>query len=79
MDSPRYRSGLEKRVGEILKAHQIPFKHEFEVLKYTKPEQISRYSVDFFIPKAKKLIVESKGRFTSEDRKKMLLIKDQYR
>ena len=76
--TPKYRSGLEQRVGDCLLAAGIEAKHEVETLKYVQPEVTRKYLVDFQITQRPELIVEAKGRFTSDDRKKMLFIRDQY-
>lgn len=72
---PSYRSGLEEAVAEQLKAAGIDPRYESEKIKYTKPESKHTYTPDF---PCGKFIVETKGRFTTEDRKKHLLIKEQY-
>jgi len=73
-----FRSGLEKVVGDHLNAALIPFLHESEKLKYVVPESSKTYNPDFTIPEAPHLIVEAKGIFSAADRKKMVLIKQQY-
>ena len=75
---PKYRSGLEKVIGLLFQQGGVEAAHEAEVLTYIQPAQKRRYTVDFTLKAAPSLIVEAKGRFTSQDRKKMLLIKEQY-
>ena len=70
-----YRSGLEDRISEQLKGLSIPFKYEEFKIKY-EVNEIRTYTPDFELPNG--IIIESKGRFVSADRKKHLLIKSQY-
>ena len=73
-----YRSGLEDKISEQLKATNKVWSYESEKLKYTVPERIATYTPDFIIVKQNggKMYVESKGRFTATDRKKMKLVKE---
>jgi len=69
------RSGLEKAFANILIANDIPFSYESTTLPYTVPVSTHKYLVDWTIKGA---YVETKGRLTGEDRKKMLLVKEQH-
>jgi hypothetical protein len=70
-----YRSGLEDRIAEQLKSLSIPV--EYETFKITYEINESRkYTPDFRLPNG--IIIESKGRFVTADRKKHLLIKKQH-
>lgn len=70
-----YRSGLEERVSRELEDAGV--KYEYEVLKipYDIIEQ-RKYTPDFVL--SNNVIVETKGRFTTADRKKHLLIQKQH-
>jgi len=70
-----YRSGLEDRISEQLKGLSVPFKYEEFKIKYEVHETRS-YTPDFKLPNG--IIVESKGRFVPDDRKKHLLVKKQH-
>ena len=70
-----YRSGLEDRISEQLKGLSVPFKYEEFKIKYEVNESRT-YTPDFEIPNG--IIIESKGRFVSADRKKHLLVKKQH-
>lgn len=53
------------------------------MIGYTKPQKSARYTPDFVIHNTdgelnKSLIVETKGRFLTQDRAKMLLVKAQH-
>lgn len=65
------RSKLEALVGILSK----DFKYEEEKLPYIYPETKKTYLPDFT---KDNIIIEAKGRFTAADRKKMLLVKEQY-
>jgi|SRR6056300_1712650 hypothetical protein len=70
-----YRSGLENKVLDSLKERKCNAKYEclkieWEDLKYRK------YTPDFLLPNG--IIIETKGRFTPEDRMKHLAIKKQH-
>lgn len=71
-----YRSGLEESVSDDLKEAGIDAEYETVVIRYEKPAQMHQYTIDFLLPND--IIIETKGRFTSDDRKKHLLIKEQY-
>ena len=70
-----YRSGFEIKIKDQLKELGIKFKYEkckieWEDLRYRK------YTPDFILENG--IIIETKGRFTAEDRRKHLLIKKQH-
>lgn len=70
-----YRSGLEDKISEDLKDRKVKFEYEKLKIKYEVHENRT-YTPDFTLPNG--VIIESKGRFTPEDRKKHLLIKKQH-
>jgi hypothetical protein len=71
-----YRSGLEDKISEQLKSLSVPVKYEELKISYSVPESLHTYTPDFELPNG--IIIESKGRFVAADRKKHLLIKQQY-
>jgi hypothetical protein len=71
-----FRSGLEESIGRQLKALGIKVDYESLKIPYIKPETKHSYTPDFVLPNG--IIIESKGRFVVEDRKKHLLIKKQH-
>lgn len=72
-----YRSGLEETISEqIATVTGKPAAYETTVIRYSKPSSDHRYTPDFVLPNG--IIVESKGRFLPDDRKKHLLIKQQH-
>lgn len=70
-----FRSGLEERAAAQIKAAGLAVAYEESVIKYTVPERVARYTPDFVLPNG--IIVETKGRFESGDRKKHKLIREQ--
>lgn len=71
-----YRSGLEENIAEQLSLHNTPVVFEKYYLEYEIPSSKHKYHPDFLLPNG--IVIESKGLFESEDRKKHLLIKKQY-
>jgi len=73
-----YRSGLEEQTAEHLRKLSIPFEYEpkGKRVPYLIPASKHTYTPDFVFPNG--LIVETKGRFTTADRKKHQLIKQQH-
>lgn len=70
-----YRSGLEEKISDQLKSLGVPVQYESFKIQYEVHETRS-YTPDWKLPNG--IIIESKGRFLLEDRKKHLLIKKQY-
>lgn len=70
-----WRSGLEQQVGDQLRRGGIAWEYETLTIPYRVEEQ-RRYTPDFVLSNG--VIVESKGRFVTADRKKMKLVKQQY-
>jgi len=73
--SKGHRSGLEDKVSDELKSRGIDGEYEKHQIQYTKPATNHTYKPDFRLPNG--IFIETKGRFTLEDRKKHLLIKQQ--
>ena len=71
----RYRSGFEVRFANDLKDRGIPF--EYEQHKITYVPRIRTYTPDFFI-KEFGFFIETKGWFSTSDRVKHLLIREQH-
>jgi hypothetical protein len=70
--SMKFRSGLELKIAQQLKNNKIKFKYETLKLPYVSKHN---YIPDFILPNG--IIIEAKGRFTSQDRSKHLLVKEQ--
>lgn len=80
-----FRSGLEEKTSAELSAFGVDYSYETKKIEYTKPARESTYTPDFIIesrpdgtPRDNPLIIETKGRFMLEDRKKHLLIQRQH-
>lgn len=69
-----YRSGLEDRISEQLESAGIPFEYETVRIPYVVPASNHKYTPDFILPNG--IIIESKGLWETDDRKKHLLIKE---
>ena len=70
-----YRSGLEDDISEDLKQRGVAFGYETMKIKWVLHRNKS-YTPDFILPNG--VIMESKGRFTTDDRMKHLEIKKQH-
>jgi hypothetical protein len=70
-----YRSGLEGKVSAQLTEAGVSFEYETFKIEY-EVQETRKYTPDFRLPNG--IIVETKGRFVSDDRKKHLLIQRQH-
>ena len=68
-----YRSGLEKQIQNQLNSLGVAFTYESLKVPFIIPERLAHYTVDFILPNG--IVIESKGRFMTADRKKHLLVK----
>ena len=68
-----YKSLFEHGVAQQLVKKKVKFKYESKRITYNKPHS---YLPDFVLPSG--IFIEAKGRFTGEDRKKHLLIREQH-
>lgn len=68
-----YKSGLELSVSEQITEAKYALNYETETLNYTVPETKHKYTPDFVFTKrnGEIMYVETKGRWTVADRKKM--------
>jgi len=71
-----FRSGLEDSVSKQISSRGLTVDYESTKIDYVIPESKHTYTPDFVLPNG--IIIESKGRFVLEDRKKHLLIKAQH-
>lgn len=72
---PKYKSKYENEVAQILGSL---VKYETDILYYIVPETIRKYNPDFTFKSKKPIYLETKGKWTPEDRKKHVLLKEQY-
>ncbi len=72
-----FRSGLEDSIAAKLTSEGVAFSYEEKVLAYVKPVSSHNYTPDFVLL-SNGIVIESKGRFLLEDRKKHLLIRAQH-
>ena len=68
-----YKSGLELKVSEQITEAKYPLRYETDILQYTIPESKHKYTPDFVFTKrdGSLMYIETKGRWTTIDRKKM--------
>ena len=71
-----YRSGLEDKVAAQLRDADIDAKYEEYQISYEIPASPHTYTPDYVLPNG--IIIETKGVFDVDDRKKHLLIQKQY-
>lgn len=71
-----FRSGLEGKISEQIKAHGHNPRYEEIAIDYVVPAREARYTPDFMLDND--IIVETKGRFVTADRKKHQLIQEQH-
>lgn len=71
-----YRSGLEDTISDTLKSLNITFTYEQDKISYVVPESKHKYTPDFRLPNG--TYIETKGRWTAQDRKKHMLLKEQH-
>lgn len=69
----RYRSRLEERLARWLELNGHKFEYETLRLPYTIE---ATYTPDFVLPNG--VVLEAKGYFKPEDRRKMIAVKKQY-
>ena len=74
ISNPKYRSKFEAHVAHSLDLAAIPFSYEPMKLPYIRK---ATYVPDFFFPEGQ-FFIEAKGFFSSTDRSKHLLVKQQH-
>jgi hypothetical protein len=74
-NSRKYRSGLEKTVAEFLKTNQKRVRYEDLKIEW-KDLRYRTYTPDFVLDNG--IIIETKGIFDNEDRRKHIAIKEQH-
>jgi len=71
-----YRSGLEAAVADQFQKLGVTAEYESIRVPYEVPATLRHYTPDYILPNG--IVIETKGRFTLDDRKKHLNIQDQY-
>jgi hypothetical protein len=66
---------FEKRLAEELKDSGVDFDYEREVIVWVQPAATRKYTPDFFLSNG--IIIEAKGKWTLDDRKKMVNVIEQ--
>jgi hypothetical protein len=70
------RSGLEEQVASQLTKRGVRYEYEKHVIAFARPAKPSRYTPDFKLPNG--IYIETKGWFSTADRQKHKLVKEQY-
>lgn len=68
---------MEEAIASELDTKKVQYKFEKLKLNYVKPQKVHTYTPDFYLIK-NNIYIETKGYFTSQDRQKMRLIKEQH-
>jgi hypothetical protein len=68
-----YKSKLEDGLAAQLETAGHPFEYEPYKLEYVIPARTAKYTLDFDLKNG--IVIEAKGWFTAEDRRKMILVK----
>jgi hypothetical protein len=71
-----FRSGLESTFAKQLEDAGIAYEYEAFKLTFIEPAKKRTYCPDFRLPNG--IIVETKGRFLTADRQKMIMVKSQH-
>lgn len=71
-----FRSGLEGRVAAELEAAGVAYDYETIKIPFVQPAKKRTYCPDYWLPNG--IVVETKGRFLSEDRQKHLWVREQH-
>ena len=71
-----YRSGLETRFQAAAEAQGWKLPYEQDKIKYVVPASNHTYTPDFTV--TKNIYIETKGLWTTQDRKKACLIREQH-
>ena len=71
-----HRSGLEDTIAAQIKSYEGKEVYESHYVNYEVPASVHKYTPDFILQNG--IIIEAKGLFEADDRKKHILIKSQY-
>lgn len=76
---PPYRSWFEVDIAIDALERDIVFEYEKEHLIWIEPEKVRKYCPDYFVKTktGKLIIIEGKGRWTADDRKKICYVTEQ--
>ena len=70
---PRYRSGLEEKVADLLSSLKVEFEYESTKVPYILQ---CNYTPDFLLPNG--VVLECKGYWDAADRRKIKAVKQQH-
>ena len=72
-----FRSGLEIAIASELDIKSVEYEFEKTKLSYVKPQKVHTYTPDFYLKK-QNIFIQTNVYFTTQDRQKMRLIKEQH-
>ncbi len=75
-----WRSGLEESLAADLRSKGVEYEYETQVINWVVPSRKARYTPDFWIKtkSGKTIVCEAKGRFITNNRQQMILVKAQH-
>jgi hypothetical protein len=73
----KHRSGLEDKTALYLQRAKVEYGYEAVKIKFVRPARLCTYTPDWVLW-SNGIIIETKGIFDSDDRKKHMLIKEQH-
>lgn len=73
----KYRSRFEETIAADLRKRKVTFEYETLKLPFIQPESKHIYKPDIILPNG--IILELKGKFDNQSRKKMALVMEQYK
>lgn len=75
LDNIQFRSGFEKVLAQQIVDAGIKFKFETQVVLYVEPAKTKKYIPDFILENG--IIIEGKGLWDLDDRKKIVMVREQ--
>ena len=72
----RYRSPFEAQLATCLEQEGCPYEYESMKIEYVIPASRHTYTPDFVLPNG--IMIEAKGEFSPQDRRKIELVKEQH-
>lgn len=74
-----FRSGFEQKIAKQLEDDGVAWLYECNKFTYVVPEKQHTYTTDFMIRSSTGIMyIETKGKLTLEDRKKLILVRKQH-
>ena len=74
-DGVVFRSGFEKTLAQQIEEAGIGYEFETKTVLYVEPAKTKKYIPDFMLNNG--IIIEAKGRWDLDDRKKIVMVREQ--